>query len=238
MRSYKYLARHLGVFKKNTMNFLDILQKRETTFTWSDEKVDKHLIAEILSTVVEHAPSKQNRRTVQIDILDWSNEQLRKDLFSLTHRDDDLTVEEDQGNPQMLAPVLLVFSPRETSKDLFAYESNEEMQTHKRNTHLEAGIISASCVYALTEAGYDTGYCKCWPMVDVTGVDLDGERDALLALQKKLKLPFEPILFVGVGYKGNEKEYFDPRINKNRPIPTHGVKPTPPKTEKVVIVRD
>ena len=220
------------------MNFLDILQKRETTYAWSEKDVDKNLIAEIISTVVEYTPSKQNKRIVQVDILDWSNVQLRKDLFSLTHRDESFTVEEDQGNPQMLAPVLLVFSPRQTSKDFCGYESKTEMETHKRNTHLEAGILSASCVYALTEKGYSTGFCKCWPSVEIEGVNLNGKPDALQAIQKKLELTFEPILFVGVGHKSDSKEYYDPRVNKNKPIPTHGVKPTPPKTEKVVIVRD
>ena len=226
------------------MTLIDIMKRRETTFAWSDQKVDKQEVTKIIQQVVENAPSKQNRRVVRVDIFDWSNEKLRKELFAWTHRDDEFTIEEDQGNPQMLAPIVLVFSPRDVSDEKFGFEDNGSIGNDDgfvKNTHLEAGILSASVVYALESAGYNTGYCKCWPGggIHVEGLDLlDDEETAIEHIKNLLELPFEPILFIGVGYKSDNKEYYDPRVNKNRPVPTHGVKPTPPKTEKVVIVRD
>ena len=226
------------------MTLIDIMKNRETTFTWSDQKVDKQEVVDIIQQVVENAPSKQNRRVVRVDIFDWSNKQLREELFAWTHRDDELTIEEDQGNPQMLAPIVLVFSPRDVTGEKFGFEDNgfaDNDDGFKKNTHLEAGILSASIVYALESAGYNTGYCKCWPGggIHVEGLNLlEGERTAIEHIKNLLELPWEPILFIGVGHKSDSKEYYDPRVNKNRPIPTHGVKPTPPKTEKVVIVRD
>lgn len=213
------------------MDFFDILEKRTTNFTWSDAPVDKAEIISIINRVVSSIPSKQNKQPYRIDIIDDSDPELRLKLFRAVHRDDDLSEETDQGNPQTLAPILLLFSPRDPNDDKI--KSSRDRVTGLpllKESLVEIGIASASIVYAVEEAGYSTGYCGCFAGPSERTDNLHG----IDYVQDLFDLDHGPLIALGIGLKGTKQTYFDPRVNMEKPLPTHGAYNIKPNISKVI----
>lgn len=217
------------------MDFFDILEKRKTNFAWSEVEVDKAEIISIIKRVISLVPSKQNKQPYRIDLLDWSNPDLRLQLFRAVHREETHNEEEDQGNPQVLAPILLVFSSRNPNSDTRKSLDKISARDLDKESRIEIGIVSASIIYALTEAGYDTGYCGCFTS-KVHG--LDKEIYGTDYTEELLDLDYLPIVLLGIGKKSNKETYFDPRVNKEKPLPTHGTNNIKPNKDKILFLHN
>jgi len=199
------------------MDFNTILNNRVTNFTWSDEKVDNDEIKDIVNSVLSKVPSKQKRMPYSITVLDYSDAELRKDIFFHTHRDEEKTVEDDDGNPQTLAPILLAFSKRNPDYSKLAWETTDNDVTgftDERIIYMEMGIASMYLMTAFENAGLSTGFCQC--IVDKPG------------LGRKLGLNYPVDLLMGVGYKSDSNEFLDPRTDTVKPVyyETHHVRPS------------
>lgn len=188
------------------MEWQDIIETRKTTFTFSDQEVPKELVEKMLQDMHTYMPSKQNKMPFEISVLDWSNPELRYWIFENCHRNENHTVEEDVGNPQVLAPWLFAFSVRNLSDEEIL--ENEECKSNaymSKQGNIEIGIASSFIVYHAQNNGLSTGYCGCIRSPDEMG--------------KKLGHDNRINVLLGLGYPEYKEKYFDPRINSYRSIP-------------------
>ena len=188
------------------MDWKEIITTRKTTFTFSEKEIDKDIVYEIMQELHDYVPSKQNKMPFKISVLDWSNPELRNWIFQDCHRNEEHSVEEDVGNPQVLAPWLFAFSVRNLSED--EIENNEECRSDQymsRQGNLEIGIASSFIIYQAQSRGIATGYCGCIRSPDEMAKRLGHENRIQVLL--------------GMGYPEPKEQYFDPRINKFKEVP-------------------
>lgn len=188
------------------MDWQNIIRTRKTTFTFADNPVDKTIVDEILQEMHTFMPSKQNKMPFEISVLDWSNADLRHWIFQDCHRNEKHTVDEDVGNPQVLAPWLFAFSVRSLSDEeiLDNVECKSDAYMSKQG-NIEIGIASSFIIYNAQSRGLATGYCGCIRTPDEMGSRL-GHQNQINVL-------------LGLGYPELKDEYLDPRINAHRPVP-------------------
>ena len=215
------------------MEWLELIEERHTTFAWDEDRIPKkELIVEALQEVYTHIPSKNLMFPYQIRLYRHNDKAKRKKLMEICHRNSSFSIEDDPGNPQVLAPWLLLFnsrycsdlegrfdltSSRRTLDGLGAGKKRTESAQgngQKQTERIEIGIFSAFIMLALANRGIQSGMCQ----------NICNDYDQVEKLfpishdEKALELVF----CIGVGY-GKDKtiqyEYFDPRINKMRKIP-------------------
>ena len=63
------------------MDFDTVINNRKTNFTWTDQEVDKDKIKSIINNTLSKVPSKQKRMPYKIDVFDYSDKELRKEIF-------------------------------------------------------------------------------------------------------------------------------------------------------------
>ena len=81
--------------------------KRNQCNLFSKKKVDNNVIDKIINDFYNNVPSKQSKYPYFVDILDWSNPDIRLEIFKNCHRDLTHSVDEDLGNPSVLALSLI-----------------------------------------------------------------------------------------------------------------------------------
>ena len=176
------------------MEFDTILNNRKTNFTWTDEIIDNDKIIDIIDNVLAKVPSKQKRMPYKIDVFDNSNKTLRNKIFEYTHRDEEASVETDAGNPQTLAPHLLVFSRRGVDTTKMSAPNDVWGFTDQRIIFMEIGIVSMMLMMAMENEGLSTGFCQC----------IMNKQE--LADELGIENPVE--LMIGVGYKSDADTFF------------------------------
>lgn len=186
------------------MDFNTLIDNRKTNFTWTEEKVDNDKIVEIVNNVLTKVPSKQKRMPYKIDVFDNSNQQLRNRIFEYTHRDEEASVDEDYGNPQTLAPHLLLFSRRGVDTSKMSNANDVWGFSDQRIIFMEIGVVSMMLMMAFENEGLSTGFCQCIQMKQELADELGIEN------------PVE--LMMGVGYKSNAEMFFDPRTNTTKDV--------------------
>lgn len=192
------------------MEWKDIIEKRKTNFTWADTPVPRSMIEEIIEEVYNHIPSKQGHMPYSIDVLDWFDEDLRKKIFEYSHRDGNKTIEQDLGNPQVLAPWLFIIHSRNISPNI--NDSEEILHTientdyNREISNIEAGIVATYIMLACESRGLATGLCQCI-------------RDRHLISAEMGRHGDRTILMLGVGYPKDDALYFDPRIGRKKYVP-------------------
>lgn len=199
-------------------NWQEMIKSRHTTFSWSDKEVTKQQIQDIMDDLYNHAPSKQAMMPYTIKVMDWSDPILRHQIFEWTHRDSEHTVLQDYGNPQVLAPWLLAFSPRRPVEDdeYAVYDGEGERTFFEKMAHLEIGIASSFIVWSAESRGLSTGYCGC-----LNELGTKGELDTTLSPNNSDPEPTTVLL--GIGYKDetNPVSYLDPRTGKQKLLPNN-----------------
>ena len=188
------------------MDWQDIIETRKTTFTYSDKPVDRIIVEKILQDMHDYMPSKQNKMPFEISVLDWSNPELRYWIFENCHRNENDTVENDLGNPQVLAPWLFAFSVRNLSDE--EIENNTECRSDaymSKQGNIEIGIASSFIVYHAQSNGLSTGYCGC-----IRDPEEMGKR---LGHQNRINV------LLGLGYYDNRENFFDPRTKSIKGLP-------------------
>jgi len=186
------------------MDFDTVINNRKTNFTWTDQEIDKDKIKSIINNILSKVPSKQKRMPYKIDVFDYSDKELRKEIFLHTKRDGKLTVEQDPYNPQTLAPILLVFSMRNPNQALS--KLNRKITPHDKEGHkdkrvifMEMGIVAMSLMLAFEAEGFATGFCQC----------IENKKE----LGNTLNLSYPVDLMMGVGYPSTKENYIDPNTN-------------------------
>ena len=226
------------------MEWKKIIEARHTTFAWEENIIpSKSLIVEALQEVHEHIPSKNLQFPYQVRLLRNDDPALRKEIMTICQRNGHATIEEDRGNPQVLAPWLLGFNARWVSDLEVRYETeslrgnydglgkgkhrtNDYTGGQTQTENIEIGIFSAYIMLALASRGVQTGMCQniC------NNPDRASEIFKLADDEKALDFRF----IMGVGYGKDHRvphKYFDPRIDDYRNIPF------PPSRVEVVYPR-
>jgi nitroreductase len=162
----------------------DILKNRFTARSFADAPVDPGHVAQVVD-LLKIVPSKQNVYPYSVNIFGYEYFSVKEDLFKLTSCGEPMP---NAYNPQVLAPLLFVWSYRSNnnaSSDLnqFGHGHNHVAQLH--NSMLEVGISAMAVMTKFHELGYVSGFCKCF----------DSNK-----AKELLSIPQEIILMLGVGY--------------------------------------
>ena len=188
------------------MEWNKLIQERHTSFAWKEEVPSEEIILETLQEVYENIPSKNLMFPYQVRLLRNNDPIIQKEIFSICHRNADLDATNDPGNPQVLAPWLISFSPRST-KDLESRYEKTVKSSDEQIPDIEIGIFCAYMMLSLANKGIQTGNCRCIRNFD--------------RLDEIFKV--DNIRFImGIGYAKDSKvryNYFDPRVEKEKPIP-------------------
>lgn len=121
------------------MDWISLITDRHTTFAWDDTVPEESIILSALQEVYQHIPSKNLQFPYQVHLLRNDDPTIRKEIMTICQRNGHLSVEEDPGNPQVLAPWLLGFSARWVGDLEVRYEteSNGESSTALEKENVE-----------------------------------------------------------------------------------------------------
>lgn len=158
------------------MDWKQILQKRRQTFHWKDEIPPRELIDQILEEVHSFCPSKQLIVPWNLHVYDWSNKDLRLEMFQKSWCSSDKP--DDIRNPQILAPYLFVFSKRTPQIEDYlpdektvnkakeeewgVYDQIQFFADHnnaRSQTNIEIGMAAMFTAYSAVDKGLDVGFC-------------------------------------------------------------------------------
>ena len=234
------------------MEWSELIEKRHTTFAWDEDNIpSKELIVETLEEVYTHIPSKNLQFPYQVRLLRNDDADIRKEIMTICHRNREKNMEEDWGNPQVLAPWLLGFNSRWCSDLEVRHEKTSNrgkldgLGKNKKRTNdifgqtqtenIEIGIFSAYIMLALANKGIQTGMCQ--------NIDHNYTRAEEIFEIHKDERAIDFRFIMGIGYGKDRKtnhDYIDPRIGKSRTIPfppvvVEHVYPRP-KFEDIIIV--
>ena len=150
----------------NTFNKTYI--NRRSTFNFDLTKdFDMDAFKNVIELFSSNMPSKQHKFPYQIDILDWSNRELRKDImYGTTPRDPDRRAA--KFNNQNLAPVLVCFTHRLDPEPYVA--------------PVEIGMALMSLTYLLQSNGFLTSLCQCIEDPNNLGKRITGEDNTTLRM--------------------------------------------------------
>jgi len=138
--------------------------KRRSTFNFDLNKdFDIDAFKNVIELFSSNMPSKQFKFPYQIDILDWSDRQLRKDIFYGTMPSEDTI--KCKFNNQILAPVLIIFT-EEIPREYIA--------------PVEIGMALMALTYLLQSNGFLTSFCQCIEDPDSLGPRITGKDNTTL----------------------------------------------------------
>lgn len=248
------------------MDWNTVIENRHTTFAWDEEKIpSEELLMDVLKEVYENVPSKNLMFSYQVRLLRNDNPEIRKKIMTICQRNGHMTMEEDRGNPQVLAPWLIGFNARWVSDLEQRYETEskrgelngygkgnrrtggsdkitaDEAQGlsvgQTQNENIEIGIAAAFIMLAMANRGIQTGMCQniCH--------DYKYAEDLFEVDDDERSMDFRFIMGVGYGKDVNTPhEYYDPRIDKMKKIPfpptmVEEVYPRPPLEQIYKIIK-
>lgn len=149
----------------NTFNKTYI--NRRSTFNFDLTKdFDMDAFKNVIELFSSNMPSKQHKFPYQIDILDWSNRELRKDIMYGTTPG--YPVCKAKFNNQNLAPVLVCFTHRLDPEPYVA--------------PVEIGMALMSLTYLLQSNGFLTSLCQCIEDPNNLGKRITGEDNTTLRM--------------------------------------------------------
>jgi hypothetical protein len=177
----------------------EIVDQRRQYDCWDLEKpVEKQLIQDIFQEMHYNCPKKQNIPHIKMLVLDWSDPQLRSDIYDFSCLNEGasygLTV-----NPQVLANYIVIF--------LLDLKS-----PYERPGHTSIGLHASFIAHAATARGLQTGFCQCNDPTLITS-------EQRLNIQSKLGIrDVENIqLILGVGHGLVKNSMINPYSGKRIP---------------------
>lgn len=136
------------------MEYKKLIENRKNYFVFTDEVVEEKVIRDVFEEVYYHAPSQNLLFPYEVNLYRNNNETVKKKLLELTHRNSNLSVEDDPGNPQVLAPWLIGLTYREKHNTNSALWDRDPCE-------VELGILLTYISLGLQNRGVDTSFCRC-----------------------------------------------------------------------------
>jgi hypothetical protein len=177
-------------------NWHKSVSSRENTYNWKTSSPSVEIINSILQDLHNYSPSKQRRVRYNLTVIENNDEALKNMIYEST-KAEPLNAN-SRYNPQVLAPWIFAFSIRTE-----ANAENRNMEHFYREGYLDIGIAASYIALAAINYGVDVGFCGCI-------------QDRLLL---KKRLGITPVLFLGIGYKNTNIEYYCPIYKKQVSIP-------------------
>ena len=195
----------IDIVKSENAFWETIIKTRQQTFLFNEEVPDRRIIDKILWELHEFCPSKQRKTPYRIDVLDWTNDQLRRDVYAGTYTPDK---NPDRLNSQTLAPYLLVFSKRDLTEEEIGMNDELNDWVHFHNIAWnEIGMASMFVAMSALSNGIDHGFCACI-------------RDAKEICKRfpNMEQKDGPLLYMGLGYRSTAKTYTCPIKGTTEPV--------------------
>lgn len=164
-------------------SWISILENKKQCATWADESVDVEIINKILDNVYKHTNSKQNKFPYNIYVVDRSDIELRKKIFTATI-DLDKNGKPVHVNTQVLAPYLLIFTPRDA---LLNDSDIPDYNYLTRMASIEIGLSAMIVALNASVYGYSVGFCSCF------------NDEHMKSLQDALNTDHSILLILGIG---------------------------------------
>lgn len=165
-----------------------LFNKRIMTFNWTDQIPEKRLIDEILHEMHEFCPSKQRRVRYNIDVVpNYLNVERKLKIYAGTIADPKKI--NSRYNPQVLAPWLLSFSVNYDKNN-----ENRDIQFYENEAWLDIGLALQQIMLSSLTKELDVGLCAC----------IQNKEEIKTLLGRK------PVIYVGIGYKNPDDEYYCP----------------------------
>lgn len=183
--------------EEKIQDWKELIDARRQCDVWDYSKeIARQEIEEILRECHWRVPSKQNQMDYEVMVLDWSDPQLRQDIYEFATvwiDDNDPFYKEGAEpqlgrNPQVLAPWLLIF------KNVNVNTKQNGVDDVTRSC--EMGMLSMMITLAAKLRGLDSGFSRC-----IQGYDFNPELCDRLGMDRDL-LRFG--FFLGIGYSTPE----------------------------------
>lgn len=191
------------------MEYTDLIQSRRNHFTWDYSRaIPKEDIVDVFHEVYMNVPTKNLMYPYVVTLFENSQSAAKDELFTICHRNQAHSVEQDAGNPQMLAPWIIGIGPR----DVVHLETRYDPVYRRSNWHVdlmdsfESGMLATYIMLGLQNRGYNTGISQ--------NCVNNPERCAQI-----IGSPVSLLFLIGVGYGTNDPTYFDPRTLTNKNVP-------------------
>jgi nitroreductase len=181
-----------------------VLNNRFTARSFADTPVDADHLNQVIE-ILKIVPSKQNAYPYTVNIFGYEKSEIKEQLFKLTSCGEPIP---NAFNPQVLAPLLMVWSyrPNENSEpNSIQFGNRHTYEERLHNSMVEVGISAMAAMTKFHELGYVSGFCKCF--------EIDKSKE-VLSIQQEI------ILMLGVGYPSS-----NPRVGRNRYPPQYHAKP-------------
>lgn len=118
---------------------------RRSSFNFDNSKdFDMKAFKKVLKVFSSNMPSKQHKYPYQLDIIDWSDKDLRREIFYGTMPDP--TDVKCMYNNQILAPVLISFTHEFPGENI---------------APVEIGMAVMALTLLLHSNGFSTSFCEC-----------------------------------------------------------------------------
>jgi nitroreductase len=140
----------------------NLIDSRRQCDMWDySQEISRETIEEILRECWWRVPSKQNQMQYEVVVLDWSDPELRNDIYEwaiaiLDENDpfyEPVYCEGIGRNPQVLAPWLLLFK----NNDRFTKNTVDDV-----TRHAEIGMMAMMVALDAKLRGIDSGFSRCF----------------------------------------------------------------------------
>lgn len=175
--------------------WIDLTEVRMQTSNWDlDRTITQQNMQDIVDEIHRRAPTKQNRVHYGMHVLDWSNTNLRNEIYQFAvDRDNPI---EHQYNSQTLANWLVVFTGRVPQPVHYDYSDREQDTLNLALSSVEIGLACHMLIYSAAARGMQCGFCRC------LDYDYAGLQSTIMPALG-LTYPDEIQLLVGVGFASN-----------------------------------
>lgn len=181
-----------------------LIEIRKQTHAWDmDREVNKQDIDDILAELHRRVPSKQNRVTYKLAVVDYSDPEFRDSYY-------EFCVDRDNPNwcynPQVLAPYLLVFSFRRPDDFPYDFSGSGYDSYAKQLSCIEVGLAGDFIVHAAAARGMNAGFCRCY--------DTKNAKTPSIVRKLGLENIDDIIVSVGVGYASDNNKTLNPHTGE------------------------
>jgi len=137
----------------------DLQYSRWQNASWDlDQTVTTETMQEIIDEVHDRSPAKQNRVNYKMEILDWSDTELRNAFYEMAV-DRDAPVH--KYNAQTLANWLIVFHGRIPANFHLDFSNVPSDSLDVAQMSMEVGMAAFHVIHGAAARGLQCGFCRC-----------------------------------------------------------------------------
>lgn len=200
-------------------NWKHLIDTRQQTHSWDMERqVNRQDIDDIFDELHRRSPVKQNRVHYNISVVDFSDPEFRNHYYEFCVDRDNPN---HQYNPQVLGHYLLVFTFRDPGNFSADFSGNGFDEYAKQLSCIETGLAGDFIVHAAAARGLNCGFCRCYD-TSYSGRDTIASKLGINSVD-------DIILSIGLGYRSEKQETFNPYSQKMVPAPWDEKWKTEPK---------